>query len=74
LGNSQLSACNADSSTELEIALVNPDLSPENRKFLGLKRFQNVTKMVPSNILSTARRVIYSHHTHVTDIAIGITM
>jgi hypothetical protein len=74
LGNSQLSTCDADSPTELEIALVNPDLSPENRKFLGQKRFQNTTKMVPSNILSTARQVIYSHHTHVTDIAIGITV
>jgi len=39
LGNSQLSTCNADSPTELEIALANPDLSPENRKFLGQKRF-----------------------------------
>jgi hypothetical protein len=74
LGNSQLLACNADSPTELEIALANPNLSPENRKFLGQKRFQNMTKMVPSDILSTARQVIYSHHTHVTDIAIGITV
>jgi len=55
LGNSQLSTCNADSPTELEIALVNPDLSPEDRKFLGQKRFQNMTKMVLSDILSTAR-------------------
>ena len=55
LGNSQLSACDTNSPTELEIALANPDLSPENKKFLGQKRFQNATKMVPSDILTTAR-------------------
>jgi hypothetical protein len=76
LDNSQLSTCDANSpsTTELEIALATPDLSPEVKKFLGQKRFQNVTKMVPSDILTTARRVIYSHYTCVTDIATGITV
>ncbi len=55
LDNSQLSACNANSPTELELALANPDLSPELKKYLGQKRFQNTTKMVPSEILTTAR-------------------
>jgi hypothetical protein len=73
LGNSQLSTCDANSPTELEITLANPDLSPENKKFLGQKRFQNATKMVPSNILTTARRVIYSHNSRVTNMATGIT-
>jgi hypothetical protein len=75
LDNSQLSTCDANSpsTTELEIALATPDLSPEVKKFLGQKRFQNATKMVPSDILTTARRVIYSHYTRVTDIATGIT-
>ena len=73
LDNSQLSACDAKSPTELELTLVNPDLSPKNKKFLGQKRFQNTTKMVPSEILTTARRVIYSHYIHVTNIVAGIT-
>ena len=55
LGNSQVSACDADGPTELEIALVTPDLSPEIKKFLGQKKFQNTMKMVPSDILTTAR-------------------
>jgi len=55
LDNSQLAACDPNSPTELEIALATPDLSPEAKKFLGQKRFQNVTKMVPSDILTTAR-------------------
>ena len=55
LDNSQLSACDANSPTELELTLVNPDLSPELKKYLGQKRFQNTTKMVPSEILTTAR-------------------
>jgi hypothetical protein len=57
LGNSQVSACDADGPTELEIMLATPDLSPEIKKFLGQKKFQNATKMVPSDILTTARRV-----------------
>ena len=76
LDNSQLSTydANSPSPTELEIALVTPDLSPEVKKFLGQKRFQNTMKMVPSNILTTVRRVIYSHYTCITNIATGITM
>ena len=35
LGNSQLSACSANGPTELEITLVTPDLSPEQKKFLA---------------------------------------
>jgi len=73
LDNSQLAACDPNSPTELEITLVTPDPSPEAKKFLGQKRFQNTTKMVPSDILTTARRVIYSHYTCVTNIATGIT-
>ena len=61
LGHSQVSACNADGPTELEIALATPDLSPEIKKFLGQKKFQNAAKMVPSDILTTARRVYYFH-------------
>ena len=57
LDNSQLSACDPNSPTELEIALERTDLSPEQKKYLGQKRFQNTTKMVPSDILTTARRV-----------------
>jgi hypothetical protein len=57
LGNSQVSTCDTDGPTELEIALATPDLSPEIKKFLGQKKFQNATKMVPSDILTTARRV-----------------
>jgi hypothetical protein len=55
LGNSQLSTCDTNSPTEVEIALANPDLSPKNRKFLRQKRFQNTIKIVPSDILFTAR-------------------
>jgi hypothetical protein len=73
LGNSQLSACSANGPTELEIALATPDLSPEQKKFLAQKRFQHTTKMVPSDILTTARQVFYSHYIRVTDIVAGIT-
>jgi hypothetical protein len=73
LDNSQLSACDPNSPTELEIALERTDLSPEQKKYLGQKRFQNTTKMVPSDILTTARRVFYFHFIHVTDIVAGIT-
>ena len=73
LGNSQLSACSANGPTELEIALATPDLSPEQKKFLAQKRFQHTTKMVPSDILTTARQVFYSHYIRATDIVAGIT-
>jgi hypothetical protein len=75
LDNSQLSACDANSSgpTELEIALATPDLSPEVKKFLGQKKFQNAMKMMPSNILTMARQVFHSHYIHVTNIIAGIT-
>ena len=55
LDNSQLSACDPNSPTELEIALERTDLSPEQKKYLGQKRFQNTTRMVPSDILTKAR-------------------
>ena len=73
LNNSQLSTCNPNSPTELEIALERTDLSPEQKKYLGQKRFQNTMKMVPSDILTMARRVFYFHFIHVTDIVAGIT-
>jgi hypothetical protein len=54
--------------------LATPDLSPEVKKFLVQKRFQNTAKMVPSDILSTARQVFYSHYIRVTNIVAGITV
>ena len=77
LDNSQLSVCDPNSLTELEIALERTDLSPEQKKYLGQKRqkrFQNITKMVPSDILTMARRVFYFYFIHVTDIIAGITV
>src|SRR5216683_2163587 len=67
-GSSSAACSGTNSPTELELALVNPDLSPENKKFLGQKRFQNTTKMVPSEILTTARQVIYSHYICIANI------
>jgi len=39
---------NADP-TELEIALANPNLSPEDRAFVESTKFKNAKKMVPGN-------------------------
>jgi hypothetical protein len=75
LDNSQLSVCDAHSPcpTELEITLATPDLSPKVKKFLGQKKFQNVMKVMPSNILTMARRGFHSHYIHITNIVTGIT-
>jgi hypothetical protein len=47
--NGQHSGSTNDNITELEIALANPDLRPDDRKFAESVKFKNAKKMVPGN-------------------------
>jgi hypothetical protein len=49
LDNGQESGLTNDNLTELEIALANPNLHPEDREFARSARFKNPKKMVPGN-------------------------
>ena len=40
--------------TELEVALSNPNLCPEDQQFTKSAKFKNTKKMVPGNV-TTAR-------------------
>jgi hypothetical protein len=56
--------------TELEIALANPNLRPEDKKFAESAKFKNAKKMVPGNA-TTARYVPASSRGQGTNIVTG---
>jgi hypothetical protein len=68
--NGQQSGPSNANPTELEIALANPNLRPEDREFAGSARFKNPKKMVPGNA-TTARYVPSSSRGQGTNIFAG---
>jgi hypothetical protein len=70
LDNGQQSGPSNANPTELEIALVNPNLRPEDREFAGSARFKNPKKMVLGNA-TTARYIPSSLRGQGTNIFAG---